>query len=123
FEHERRLMAANLEDAARALATCRVMAETGVEKARVMHAELAHHRKIGRHFGGVVRRDRHRLTRDENIKHAGIEDDAAILTMDLFPEIPRRVMADQVKVDYSGMGFGAVAGERAFGRAQIDAKA
>jgi hypothetical protein len=64
------------------------MAEAGVEEARVMHPELAHHGQIGRHLGGVIGRDMHRLAADEDIERAGVEDDLAIAAH-LFPEVLR----------------------------------
>ena len=78
FEHEGRLVAAHLEHAARAGAAGRGVAEAGVEEAGVMHPELADHGEIGRHLGGIVGRDRHRLAADEDVEGAGVEDDAAV---------------------------------------------
>jgi hypothetical protein len=77
------------------------MAETGVEKARVMHAEFAHHGDIGRHFGGAVGRDGHRLPADEDVEGTGIEDDVAravgTFGADLFPEIGDVMGPDPVR--------------------------
>ena len=54
------------------------MAEAGVEEAGVVDAELADHREVGRHLGGVVGRHVHRLAADEDVEGAGVEDDPAV---------------------------------------------
>ena len=99
------------------------MAEAGVEEACVVDAEFADHGKVWRHFGGVVGGDVHGLAADEDVESAGIKDDAACAGPDVFPEVSRVVMADQVKVDDAGMGFGAVADEVAFAWVQVDGEA
>ena len=57
-----------------------------------MHAELANHRQIGRHFGGVHRRDHDRFAADEDVERAGIENDPAVFAVDLFPVLGWVVM-------------------------------
>jgi hypothetical protein len=115
FEDEGRLVATDLEHAARSRAARLGPAETGVEEARVMHAELPHHRHVGRHLGRVGRRDRHRLAADEDVEGAGIEDDPAVHRVDLLPEVGGVVVADPVEIDDAGVGLGAVADEAALG--------
>ena len=123
FQHEGRLVTADLEHAARALTAGGIMAESGIEEAGVMHPELAYHGDIGRHLGGVGGRDMHGLAADQNIEGAGVEDQVTAGAVQLFPELQRIVMADPVKIDHPGMGFGAVAHQRALCRLQIDGEA
>ena len=123
FQHERRLVAAHLQHAARPGTARRRMAETGVKKACVMHPKLTHHRQIGRHFGGIVGGNCHRLAADQNIKGAGVKDDAPLGRVDFLPEFRRRVMPDLVQIDHPGMRFGTVTDQIALIGAQVDREA
>ncbi len=89
LQHEGRFVAAHFQHPARAGAAGSRPAETGIEEARVMHPELADHRQIGRHLGGVVGRDRHRLAADEDVEGAGVEDDPRRRGCGPLPRNPR----------------------------------
>ncbi len=102
---------------------CRRVPESGVEKTRVMHPEFADHGQIGRHFGGIKRRDMHGFAADQNIERIRIQDDAPMFGMHLLPEIARRVVVDQVQVDHPGMGLCTPARQRAPFGPQIHRKA
>ena len=119
-EREGGLVAADLEDAARAGAAGAGVAEAGVEEAGVVDAELADHGEVGRHLGGVVGRDVHRLAADEDVEGAGVEDDAAVAGGDRLPVVGRVVVADAVEVDQAGVRLGAVADEVAAARLEVD---
>ena len=110
-EREGGLVAADLEDAARAGAAGLGVAEAGVEEAGVVDAELADHGEVGGHLGGVVGGDVHRLAADEDVEGAGVEDDAAVAGGDRLPVVGRVVVADAVEVDEAGVRLGAVADE------------
>ncbi len=49
------------------------MAEAGIEESGIMDAEFAHHRQIGRHLGGIVRRDGDGLAAYQDIERTGVK--------------------------------------------------
>ncbi len=73
-----------------------------------MHPELAHHRKVGRHLGGMGRRDRHRLAADQNIERPGVKDQPPLGRIQRLPELPRRILRDPVQIDHPGMRLGPI---------------
>ena len=93
------------------------MAKARIEKTCVMHAKLAHHGQIGRHLGGVVGGDGYGLAADKDVKGTRIKDDLAVGGTHFLPKVAGGVMGDPVKVDDTGMGFGAVAQKIALGGA------
>ena len=119
-EGEGRLVAADLEHAARARAAGAGVAEARVEEAGVVDAELADHGEVGRHLGGVVGGDVHRLAADEDVEGAGVEDDPPVAGDDRLPELGRVVVADAVEVDEAGVRLRPVAGEAAALRVEVD---
>ena len=54
-----------------------LVAEAGIEEAGIVNAELADQRIERHHLGGVVRRDRHRLARRQDVELVRIEHDVA----------------------------------------------
>src|SRR5947208_12692209 len=78
LQDERHLARAHFQHGARPLAAGAGIAEAGIEEAGIVHAEFADQRIERHHFRGVIRRYLDRLFRVENIKLAGIENQAAI---------------------------------------------
>ena len=74
LEDERHLVAAHFEHGAAAPAPGGGVAEARIEEAGIVDAELADQRIERHHLGGVVRRDVHRLARDEDVELVGVED-------------------------------------------------
>src|ERR1700678_1700784 len=68
FEDEGDFAGADFQDGARRRRAARLIAEAGIEEAGVMDAEFAHQRVERHHLRGIVRRDRNRLARDEDVE-------------------------------------------------------
>ena len=119
FEDERAFVAAHFKDAARGHA----VAEAWVEEARIVDAKLADHGEVGGHFCGAIGGDGDRLAADQDIKSAGIEDQLALVAVQLLPKIRDFVGADLGEGDDACRGLGAVADERRVFRRQVDGEA
>src|SRR5258706_9257576 len=78
LEDERYFARAHFQDSAGALPAGTGIAEAGIEEAGIVHAEFADQRIERYHLGGVIRRHLNRFFRGENIKLAGIENQAAV---------------------------------------------
>src|SRR5690606_12991970 len=88
FENERHFVAAHFQNRPTAASSGLGMTEAGIEETGIMDPEFTDQRIEGRHFGGIERRDMHRLTRDENIELVRIKDKfVAAATVERLPEI------------------------------------
>ena len=112
FENERQLARAHFQHRARALSAGAGIAEAGIEKSRVVHAEFADQRIERHHLGGIVRRHLHGFLGSEDVELAGIEDKAAVRPRrDRLPEFIDGIAAAAVDIDHAGVALGAVADE------------
>ena len=123
FEHEGRFVAAHFKHAARAVAPRGGMPEARIEEARVMDAEFADHRQVGRHFGGVVRWNGHGFAADENVERPGVQDDAALVGMQFLPEFAGGIVGDLGKVNDARMRLGAIPDQRVVAGSEVDREA
>ena len=87
-----------------------------------MHAGLAHHRQIRRHFRGIVRWDVHRFAAHQDIERAGIKDDLSRFGMQFFPKVFGGVGPNPIQVYHPCVGFGAISHECAFSGSKINRK-
>ena len=124
FDDERHLVGADLQHRAGARRAFDRIAESGIEEAGVMDAELPDQRVVGDHLGGMVGRHGDRLARRQDMEVVGIEDDGAIgAGVDGLPEFRRVVMIRFVDVDEVGVLPGLVADELGSGIAlEVDGK-
>src|SRR5215213_1223109 len=80
LEDKRHLARAHLEHRAAALAARADVAETRIEKARVMHAEFSDQWIERHHLGGEVGRHLHGFFRGEDVELVWIQDQRAVWT-------------------------------------------
>src|SRR5579862_1696215 len=114
LENEGHLARAHFQDSARALAAGTGIAEAGIEKPRVVHAEFADQWVERHHLGSVVRRHLHGFLGRENVELAGIENEAAVRPRrNRFPELVDSIAAATVDIDDAGVTLGAIADETA----------
>ena len=110
LEQERDIVGANLENGRGPVAHGAPLgvlfpAETGVEEACVVVADLAHADVDRQHLGCQVRGDPQALAAGEDVEAAGVEDAGAALTtgVDRLPEIEAIVDCGAREVDRSGV--------------------
>src|SRR6185437_12479435 len=77
LQDERHFPGPYLQDAAGRRRTALLIAETRVEEAGIVNAELADQRIERHHLGGIVRRDGDRLAAHQDVELVRIEDEVA----------------------------------------------
>ena len=109
FENKGNFMATHFENSARAFATGFVIAETGVEKSRIVNAKLSDQRVKWCHFGSKQRRNVNCFAWHENIKLVRIKDERmGTPIINRFPKIKHFGHATLVDVDNAGMMLAAI---------------
>ena len=86
------------------------MAEAGIEKAGVMHAELADQRVEGHHLRGMIGRHLYRLAGHKDIELVRIENEfGRAAPVERLPEIENIERIALVNVDDGGVALGSEA--------------
>src|SRR5689334_21653923 len=98
LKNERHLARAHLEHRPGTLAAARRMAESGIEKAGIMHPKFTHQRIEWHDFCGVIGRHPDRLARCQDVELVGIEDQA-LWPEDRLPIVAHLERADGIDID------------------------
>src|SRR4029077_5683482 len=102
FEDEGHFAASHLEHRASASPVSRFMAETGIEKSRIVHAKLADKRVEWQHFRREFRWDGDGFPRSQDVEFVGVKHDrAGPAGADRIPEFGRVERTALVDIDDS----------------------
>src|SRR5690349_4579468 len=125
FQQEGDAVSANFQNCASALYVVAAVAETGIEEASIVHAELAHGRIEGHHLSGIVRGDAHLFARGENVEVPWFQHQAVAAGLaDGVPEILWRIVIHVGQVNCRSILSGFVGDYfRGVGGAKVDGNA
>src|SRR6516165_9939247 len=110
LEDERHFARAHFEHGASAPAASSGIAETRIEEACIVHAELADERIERDHLGGVMRRHLHRLFRGQDVELVRVQNETLVFApTDRLPEFSDVVAGAALNIDEAGMVLSAKA--------------